>query len=239
VLVAWTAGFAILGLLFGGVAEGVGELMRDDPAVQEVFARLGGASGLIDSFFAGVMTIVGLIASAYAVQATLRLRTEETSGRAEPVLATGTARLRWAASHLLFGLLGPGVALLVAGLGAGLAYGAAVGDVGGQVPRLIGAALVQLPAVWVLAAITIALFGLFPRWAAAAWAPPSICLVIVMTTSGTELSRWIKDISPFSHLPQLPGGSASAAPVITLVAIAVVLGVAGLVGLRRRDLPVG
>jgi putative exporter of polyketide antibiotics len=238
-LVAWTAGFAVLGVLFGGVAEGVGDLMRDDPSVQEVFARLGGAAGLIDSFFAGVMTIVGLIASAYAVQATLRLRAEETSGRAEPVLATATGRLRWAASHLLFGLLGPAVALLIAGLGAGVAYGAAVGDVGGQVPRLIGAALVQLPAVWVLAAITIALFGLLPRWSPAAWVPPSVCLVIVMTTTGTELSGWIKDISPFSHVPQLPDGSASAAPVITMVAIAVVLGVAGLIGLRRRDLPVG
>ncbi|MFI7064438.1 ABC transporter permease [Kribbella sp. NPDC050124] len=238
-LIAWTSGFAVLGVLFGGVAEGVGDLMRDDSGVQEVFARLGGAAGLIDSYFAGVMVIVGLIASAYAVQATLRLRTEEMSGRAEPVLVTRTGRLQWATSHLLFGLLGPAVTLLVAGLGAGLAYGAAVGDVGGQVPRLIGAALVQLPAVWVLAAIAIALFGLLPRWSAVAWVPPSICLVIVMTTTGTELSKWIKDISPFSHLPQLPGGSVSAAPVITLVAIAVVLGAVGLVGLRRRDMPVG
>ena len=238
-LAAWTAGFAVLGVLFGGVAEGVGDLMRDDPNVQQVFARIGGAAGLIDSFFAGVMTIVGLIASAYAVQATLRMRTEETTGRAEPVLATATGRLRWAASHVLFGLLGPAVTLLVAGLGAGLAYGAAIGDVGGQVPRLIGAALVQLPAVWVLAAITIALLGLLPHWSPAAWVPPSICLVIVMTTTGTQLSKWIKDISPFAHVPQLPGNSASAAPLIALTAIAVVLGAVGLAGLRRRDLPVG
>ncbi|WP_433166547.1 ABC transporter permease [Kribbella sp. CA-247076] len=238
-LVAWTTGFAVLGMLFGGVAEGVGDLMRDDPNVQQVFARLGGAAGLIDSYFAGVMTIVGLIAAAYAVQAALRLRTEETTGRAEPVLATATGRLRWAASHLFFGLLGPAVTLLVAGLGAGLTYGAAIGDVGGQVQRLIGAALVQLPAVWVLAAIGIALFGLFPQWSPGAWAPPAICLVIVMTATGTDVSRWIRDVSPFTHVPQLPGDSAAAAPLITLTAIAVVLGVAGLVGLRRRDLPVG
>ncbi len=238
-LVSWIAGFAVLGLLFGGVAKGVGDLMHDDPAIQEMFARLGGSAGLIDSFFAGVMTIIGLIASAYAVQATLRLRAEETSGRAEPVLATATSRLRWAASHLAFGLLGPALALLASGVTAGLAYGIAVGDVGGQVPRLIGAAMVQLPAVWLLAAITIAIFGLFPRLSPVAWAGPAICILIGFTSAGVQLDEWVKDISPFSHLPQLPGGSTEAGPLITLVAIAVVLGLVGLVGLRRRDLPVG
>lgn len=238
-LVSWLAGFALLGLLFGGVAEGVGDLMRDDPKVQEIFARLGGAAGMVDSFFAGVMTIIGLIASAYAVQATLRMRAEETCGRAEPVLSTAVGRLRWAASHLTFGLLGPALALLASGVTAGLAYGAAIGDVGGQVPRLIGAAMVQLPAVWLLAGLTIAIVGLFPRLSAVAWAGPAICMLIGFTSAGVQLDEWVRDISPFTHLPQLPGGSASAAPVITLVAIAVVLGAVGLVGLRRRDLPVG
>ena len=50
----------------------------------------------------------------------LRLRTEETDGRAEAVLATAVGRLRWAVSHLLVAVLGPAVALLAAGLTAGL-----------------------------------------------------------------------------------------------------------------------
>jgi ABC-2 type transport system permease protein len=221
------------------VAEGVGDLMKDDKDVQEMFARLGGSAGLIDSFLAGVMTIIGLIASAYAVQATLRLRAEETSGRAEPVLATASGRLRWASSHLVFGLLGPAAALLAAGLTEGLAYGLAVGEVGKQVRRLIGAALIQLPAVWILAAIAIVLFGLFPRLTPAAWAAPAICILIGLSTAGTNVAEWVRDISPFNHLPRLPGGTASVGSLVALTAIAVVLGLIGLIGLRRRDLPVG
>ncbi|MGW6276479.1 ABC transporter permease [Kribbella sp. NPDC055071] len=238
-LTAWTIGFALLGLLFGGVAEGVGDLMKDDSRVQEAFARLGGSSGLIDSFLAGVMTLVGLIASAYAVQATLRLRTEEASGRAEPVLATAVGRLQWAASHLVFSLLGPAVVLLAAGLAEGLAYGSAIGDVGGQVPRLIGAALAQLPAVWVLAALAIAIFGFIPSLSPIAWAGPVICILIGFVSAGMALDDWVRDISPFSHLPSLPGGSVSAGPLIALIVIAAVMGLAGLAGLRRRDMPVG
>jgi len=236
-LAAWTVGFALLGLLFGGVAEGVGDMMRDDPGIQEMFQRMGGAAGLIDSFLAGVMTLVGLIASAYAVQATLRMRVEESSGRAEPVLATATSRWQWAASHLVFSLLGPALALLAAGVAEGLAYGAAIGDVSGQVPRLVGAALAQLPAVWVLAAIAIAIFGLFPRASMVSWAGPAVCILIGLVSAGVSTAGWIRDLSPFTHLPSLPGGAVSAGPFVALLAIAVVVAFAGLIGLRRRDLP--
>ncbi|MEV4263361.1 ABC transporter permease [Kribbella sp. NPDC049584] len=236
-LAAWTVGFALLGFLFGGVAKGVGDMMKDDRTIQEMFQRMGGSAGLIDSFLAGVMTLVGLIASAYAVQAMLRMRIEESSGRAEPVLATATSRWQWAASHLVFSLLGPAVALLAAGVAEGLAYGVAIGDVGGQLPRLVGAALAQLPAVWVLAAIAIAIFGFFPQASMISWAGPAVCILIGLVSAGVTTAGWIRNISPFTHLPSLPGGTVSAGPLITLLAIAVVVGFAGLVGLRRRDLP--
>ncbi|GAA1108260.1 exporter of polyketide antibiotics [Kribbella jejuensis] len=236
-LVAWTAGFALLGLLFGGVAKGVGDMMRDDRAIQEMFQRMGGASGLIDSFLAGVTMLGGLIASAYAVQATLRMRVEETSGRAEPVLATATSRWQWAASHLLFSLLGPAVALLAAGVMQGLAYGAAIGDVGGQLPRMVAAALAQLPAVWVLAALAIAIIGFFPQASMASWAGPALCILIGLVSAGAATATWIRDISPYTHLPSLPGGSVDAGALIALVAISAALSLAGLLGLRRRDVP--
>jgi ABC-2 type transport system permease protein len=236
-LAAWVAAFALLGLLFGSVAEGVGNMIRDDKTVQEVFARLGGSTGLIDAYFASVMTIVGLISAAYAVQATLRLRNEETSGRAEPVLATAVSRLRWATSHLVFALLGPAATLATAGLTAGLTYGVAAGNVGHELPRVLASAVVQLPAIWVMTAIAIALFGLLPRLTPVAWGPLAICLLIGLTGAAVQVDQWVMDLSPFTHVPRLPGGTATATPLVTLAAIAAVLTLAGLAGLRRRDLP--
>ena len=51
-----------------------------------------------------------------------------------------------------------------------------------------------------------------------------------------QLSHWVLDISPFTHVPKLPGGAVSAAPLVWLSLIAVALAAAGLVGLRRRDI---
>jgi ABC-2 type transport system permease protein len=237
-LASWTAGFAVLGVVLGGVAESVGDLLHDNQNLQDVFARRGGRAGLIDAYLAAIMGILGVIAAAYAIQATLRLRSEETSQRAEPVLATAVGRLQWASSHLIFSALGPAAALATAGLTTGLIHGLNTGNVGRELPRVLAGAMVQLPAVWVLAAIAVALFGLLPRLAAISWGALAICLLFGLVGATLQLSQWLLDVSPFTHVPKAPGADVSATPLVWLVAVAVVLGAAGLIGLRRRDIPV-
>jgi len=46
----------------------------------------------------------------------------------------------------------------------------------------------------------------------------------------------VLDVSPFTHVPKLPGGAVSAAPLALLCLIAGALAGAGLAGLRRRDI---
>jgi ABC-2 type transport system permease protein len=61
---------------------------------------------------------------------------------------------------------------------------------------------------------------------------------LLLTEFGSvlNLSRWATDISPFSHVPKLPGGTVAATPLLWLTAIAVALFAVGLAGLRRRDI---
>jgi ABC-2 type transport system permease protein len=234
-LLAWAAGLAVYGLVIGALATGIGPLVGDNAAARQLFVKLGGQTGLVNALLAAMMGFMGVAAAIYAVQATLRLRGEESSQRAEPVLAAGVGRTRWAWSHLVFAVAGPVVLLLLVGLTTGLVYGAHTGDMGKAVGQLLGAALVQLPAVWVLAGIAVALFGLVPRLAAAAWG--ALVAFLLLTEFGSFLNlRWATDISPFSHVPKLPGGTFTAAPLLWLTAIAVALIAVGLAALRRRDL---
>ncbi|MEV4642490.1 ABC transporter permease [Actinoplanes sp. NPDC049548] len=236
-LAAWTAGFVALGLVFGGVARSVVDLVEDNPAMARIFERMGGTSGATDSFLAGITGVMGLIAAAYAVQATLRLRDEESTGHAEAVLATAVGRLRWLGSHLLFSVAGPALALTAGGAVCGLVTGLTLNDVGGQFPAVLGGMLAQLPAVWVLAAVTVLLFGAAPKAAPAAWGAVAACVLLLLLGSTLDLSHWVMDVSPFTHIPHLPGGEASATPLVVLTVVAVVLAAAGLAGFRRRDLP--
>lgn len=235
-LYGWLAGFAALGVVYGAVAGGVGDMVKDNPDLAKIFTRIGGRSGITDAYFASIMSTLGLIAAAYAVSATLRLRTEEAGQRAEPLLATPAGRLRWASSHLAFALLGPVAALGVAGLAAGVAHGLDTGDLGREVPRVLGAALAQLPAVWLVGAIGLALFGMAPRFTGGAWAAVGVFAVVTLFGAGLNLNQWALDVSPFTHIPKLPGQSFTATPMIWLVAITAVLSTLGLVAFRRRDI---
>jgi polyether ionophore transport system permease protein len=234
-LLAWTSAFVLGGLLLGAVAGSVGTLVGDSHSARELFVKLGGQAGLTDAYLASVMATLGLLASVYAVQAALRLRAEESGQRAEPVLATATGRVRWAASHLTFAACGPVLLLAVAGLAAGLSYGAGGGP-GGTVARLLGSALAQVPAAWVVGGITAALFGLAPRLAVATWGLLAVFLLLGQLGALLGLSHWAMDLSPFTHVPKLPGGSFTVIPLLWLAAVAAVLTAAGLAGLRRRDL---
>jgi ABC-2 type transport system permease protein len=167
-MLAWAAAFTLLGLVFGNIASTVGDCL-DTPEAREMITALGGEKGLTDAVLATELGIVGVIASAYGVQAAMRLRSEETSLRAEPILATATSRISRASSHLAIALLGTTLLVVTAGTAAGLAHGARVGDLS-EAGRVLGGALVQLPAAWVLIGIVAAVFRWAPRLVAAGWA---------------------------------------------------------------------
>jgi polyether ionophore transport system permease protein len=237
-LAAWLAGFAVIGVVLGGAASSVGDMVADNKNLEDIFTRMGGRTGIVDAYLVSVMGILGLMAAGYAIQATLRLRAEETTGRAEPVLAGAVGRLQWAASHLVFSILGSALALVTAGLTVGLTYGATTPDLGRQLSRVLEGALVQVPAVWVLAAVAVALVGLAPRFAAVAWGALGASVILVLVGAALQLDQWVMDLSPFTHLPKVPGATLTATPLVLLLVVAVVLGGAGLAGLRRRGIPV-
>jgi ABC-2 type transport system permease protein len=178
--------------------------------------------------------MLALIAGGFAISSTLRLRSEEAGGRAEPLLATGLGRTPWVTSYLAVALGGSAALMAAAGFGMGLTYGVAVNDLG-QVGRLIGAAVAFVPALWVLVGVTLVLFGFAPRATAAAWGVLVACLVIGLFAELLNLPGWLVDVSPFQHVPAMPSQGFALTPVVALTATAAVLMVAGVVGFRRRD----
>lgn len=236
-LLGWTVGLAVLGSVYGAAADSVGDILADNPQLEEMFESLGGVQSLTDTFFSAAVGIISLVATAYSIRSVLKLKGEEDALRAELVLATATPRTGHAWSHLAYGLLGPVLILAVAGVVAGATYGSIIGDIGGQVPRVLGAAMSQLPAVWVVTGVTMALYGLLPRLSSVAWGALGVCLVFGQLGQILRLPEWLLDLSPFSHIPLVWSDEFTAVPLVVLGAIATALVVVGLTGFGRRDIP--
>lgn len=114
-LLLWTVGLCLYGLLVGSVVHGIGDELGDSGAARDIVARMGGTSALEQAFIAVAFAMMGMAAAAFAVSLTLRLHQEESSQRAETVLAGSVSRTRWLASHLVTALGGSMVAMLASG----------------------------------------------------------------------------------------------------------------------------
>lgn len=234
-LLLWTVGLCLYGVLMGSVVHGIGDELGGSNAARDIVVRMGGTSALEEAFIAAAFTMMGMAAAAFAVSLTLRLHQEEAGQRAEATLAGAVSRDRWLASHLLAALLGSSVAMLASGLAGGLVYGAAAGDLGGKVAVVVASAAVQLPAVWLLSAVTVGLFGLAPRFTPVAWGVLVGFIALYLIGSLAGFSQWLLDLEPFAHIPRV-GADFTATPLLWLLAIDAALVTLGVMGFRRRDL---
>ena len=233
----WLAAFVLLSLVVGQIVTRIGDMLNT-PVARQLITVLGGVDELTKAFVAVELSFIAVFAAAYGISSTLRLVGEESAMRADLILSTPTGRMRWALSHLVLAVVGTGILMLASGLSIGLAHAMESGDRSVFGADLL-AAVVRLPAAWVLVGVSLALYGLSRRAAPIAWA------VLVATFLASEigplvdLPRWVRDLSPFTHVPTLPGGEVTVAPLLVMLAIASALVAAGLLTLRRRDLAVG
>ena len=234
-LLLWTVGLCLYGLLVGSVVHGIGDELGDSTAARDIVVRMGGTSALEEAFIAVAFTMMGMVAAAFVVSLTLRLHQEESSQRAETILAGTASRNRWLASHLVAAVAGSAVALLVSGAAGGLVYGIAAGDVAGKLSVVVLAAVAQLPAVWLLAAVTIGLFGIVPRFTPVAWGVLVGFIALYLIGSLAGFSQWLLDLEPFAHIPRV-GSGFTPVPLVWLLVIDAVLTILGAVAFRRRDL---
>src|SRR5699024_9053002 len=138
-----------------------------------------------------------------ALQVVLRMRSEETDGRAGPLLTTPMSRTRWQVANLVLAIAGGAVVLAVMGAATGLGAGMSMDDPGWITDGLV-AAVSFLPAVAGAVAVAALLHGWAPRAAGWAWAVVVFAAVVMYFGGILDLPQWVINISPFAHVPQQP-----------------------------------
>jgi ABC-2 type transport system permease protein len=239
-LAGWAGGYVFIFATCGAAAKGIGQLFGTSGALRAEFARIGGQSAIVNAYLAALMLLAGLVASAYGVSIVLRLSAQETGQGADLILSGPVGRIRWALGQVLVAALGMALLLTVAGVATGIGYGLRAGGAGPETARMLGAALVQLPAALVLAAVAVAAFGVVPRaCAAVGWTALGLVTALSLFGPSLQLPRWAIDISPFAFTPRLPGGAVTVPPLLWLSALAAALAALGLAALRGRDMSLG
>ena len=93
----------------------------------------------------------------------------------------------------------------------------------------------QLPAIWLLSAVTLALFGIAPRFTPVAWGVLVGFVALYLIGSLAGFPQLLLDLEPFAHIPRV-GADFTVVPLLWLLAIDATLFVLGAIAFRRRDL---
>ncbi len=230
-LIGWSLGLAVYGTLIGSVARSIASVIANS-ALAKTF--LGTGHDFVALYLAEIIGLMGIVGTVYGIQALLTARTEEVEGRVELLLSTPLTRDRWLASHLLFALAGSALVVIVGALSAGVT--ANLDGASTSIGAVFAGALVQIPAVWLIIGVTAVLFGTVPRMSVLAWSIITATFIISFFGPLLKLPRAILDLSAFTHVPRLPGGSVDALPLVVLPVGAVVLLAVALVTFRRRSI---
>ncbi|GAA1536031.1 ABC transporter permease [Nocardioides humi] len=215
-LVLWSLAAGGLGIVFGMIAPGIGDLL-DSEVAQSIIDELGGALA------AAILSVVAVVLTYFAVTVVSHAGRDEEDGRAELVLATATSRGGWFAASATLALVGTAWLLAVTGVGLWIGYVAADGP---GIGNLLLAALAWVPAAWAVGALAVLSLAAGLRWALLVWAWPAAFLTLSLLGDLLELPGWLTGLSPYSHVPSLPAhawswGSAGGLSAVTAVLLAV------------------
>ena len=164
--------------------------------------------------------------------------TNEAQGTLEPVLGAAVSRLRWLGAYAVNALAGAMLLFLLFAVAMGPTGGHVLGSTASLLSDLVGSALVQFPAIGVLGATVVVVVMLLLRWSVGlSWAlVVGSIFVGPMFGPSLGLPTWLLNLSPYTHVPNVPAVALSVGSVVGLSLVCVVLATAGALLLRRRNL---
>ncbi|MFI1996633.1 hypothetical protein [Actinoplanes sp. NPDC020271] len=236
-VLTWTIAVAVIGALFAAMGSGVVEQQRTGDVGGFLGAQVGAADPA-GGYLSYCGTIAGIVVGVYAVLAVSRSRTDERLGLTDLVLATGVRR--WSPLAAQAAVTAAGSAIVLAATGA-LTAAIAPTVIDGQdvAARAFAYTAGQWPAVVAITGWTALLAGALPRLLPLAWLPLVAGAGLTLLGDLLQVPQRVQDLGVFGHVPDVAAAHPAWAASLLLAGSGVVLGLAGLAALSRRDLRIG
>lgn len=230
-LAVWTAACAVIGVLMAAIIPGIGSALGSDDA-RRLMERLGGAGALQETLAAALVSVVAVVVTCFVATVVGHGGSEERDGRTDEVLATATTRSGSFAAVAVVAL--GGAAWLLVVTGTAMALGSLGADV--SAGGVFGAALVQIPAVWVVAALALLAVATRSDWGTAGWVPVVTFFLLGPLAELLQLPGWVAGLSPYSHVPKVPAEPLRLMPEVVLTLLATLLVIMAWWRYRERDI---
>ncbi|HYE83387.1 MAG TPA: hypothetical protein VEG39_14620 [Clostridia bacterium] len=235
----WTIGMIFLGGSFGfitpNISDNISEMLVGMNSWAAAMARQGNREG----FMAASIYMTGLMVgmSVYGIITVLKLKKEETEHFAEMVLARPVSRAKWMSSYLVMAFAGSSFILFMLGVGAGLGWSIASGDMT-LLFRTLGMSLSKIPSAWIIIGIAALLYGWLPQVASIlSWTFIGLFIIVEMLWEAGVVGWSAMKLTPFAYAHySIPVNELPLFPLLGLLILATVLTGVGLIGFKRRSI---
>lgn len=233
-LIAWAVGMFILGASYGSVLGDLESFFADNDMMKNLLPPVKGFS-LTEQFLTMLMSVISMICTIPPLMAMLKLKGEERKNRTEHLLSRAVSRIRMIGSYFVISIVCGFVMLSLAAIGLGL-VGNSVMEEGVAFGRIYSAAMVYLPAIWIMIGIAALFIGIMPKLSGLVWAYLSYSFFVVYLGGLLQLPEWMSRLSPYGHIPKLPVEEVNYMKVVILTVIALIIIALGFVGYKKRDI---
>ena len=236
-LIAWVIGIFVLGASYGSILGDIDTFVANSDFYSQVVGSNPNFT-TAQMFVSMVTSIISLFALVPVLLAALKLRNEEKEGRAEHTLSRVVSRLKYLSGYTILAFITSILVQCATAIGiysAGVSVLPDPGDL--TLGYLLKANLVYLPAIWVMIGVAVLLIGVLPKATPVIWGYFGFTFFAVfMGRIPDVIPGWLKNITPFGYVPQLPVDSINYTTLAILTVIAIGLTAAGFVFYRKRDM---
>lgn len=233
-LIAWGIGMFIIGASYGSIFGELESFFLENEMLAELLTPIEGFS-LTDQFITMLMSIMAMMSTIPALMVMNKLIGEEKKNRTEHLLVRVVSRTRLMGSSYVMSIITSFVMISLSAIGLWSA-GNAVMEEGLEFGTLYGAAIVYLPAMWIMIGLAALLIGVAPKFTGLTWLYLIYSFIVVYLGGLLQFPEWLGNLSPFGQTPNIPVEDMDYMKVSILVVIAIVSAVVGFVGYNRRDI---
>lgn len=233
-LIAWAIGMYVLGASYGSVLGDLDAFFSGNDMLEKLLTPVPGFS-LTEQFLTMLMSVMAMFCTIPTLMAMLKLIGEEKKNRTEHLLSRAVSRTRLMGSSLIVSFVVAYVMVSFTAIGLWSAAAATMEN-GIAFSILYSAAMVYLPAMWVMIGVAVLLIGFAPGLTGWIWFYLLYSFLVVYLGGLFQFPEWLSKLSQFGHIPKLPVEDMDFMKLSVLTFIAVVLAVVGFVGYNRRDI---
>ncbi|MFA7322935.1 MAG: hypothetical protein WC005_01105 [Candidatus Nanopelagicales bacterium] len=233
VIVGWFIGIFAMALFMGYFSGSLTEILAENPQMAELIARLSHGEPSA-TFTKLILVFAALGAAGFPISILVRTAVDENEGRIELMLSTRMSRVQLLRARLAEVVVGSVLLLMVVGMGVGVVSGFFTDSRPSALSDGIGLAMVSLPAVWFIAALTALIVAISPRLAWLGWLLLAWCVVVGELAPLMNLPSWTERLSPYWYSPEWPITGDVWQSIAMTVASAVLMAMSFIVFARRR-----